>query len=550
MKQLLLIALFICVLPFAAPTLADQSFDSSQQGFTNDDKSGLLLSGGAVLYGATAVTEIDGNSENGLEIVVTGTDGRLYIVQSDGTVVREIDTPITSCNSFSSTNKILGSSAVGAIRGEGTPYIVTPQGGLGDKACKGGVVSYNARTGERHGFFNLRAFSRWADFWAFSYSVKSTPALMDTTGNGKMEICFGAWDRNVYLLKPAKKNFKRGWYYNAADTVWSSCSFANIDNSPKMEIIVGTDISQNNDLNPPTPNGGYVYALNPPGEDKGAGQVNRGRFSTGKFKKFKHHSFRGELNDWYTSFNQTIFSSPVVAELIADNPGKEIVVGSGCYFPESSEDKRGKWVKILSASDGSVLQTLNASACSESEPAVGDIDNDGELEVIQAGNGAKAAGDGNSRIEAWDVTDPDPIWSTVLNDAGSTGGYGAHYQSPVVGDINGDGHMEVIISHNRSVLIFKGDTGEALTCDSNSCGDKPRLRTGGSLSSTPSLADIDGDGDLEIIQAGSRNGGGALYVWTDLVDIFPQEETTGAHAAYSTEWSTWRGNAQRNGVYE
>ena len=110
--------------------------------------------------------------------------------------------------------------------------------------------------------------------------------------------------------------------------------------------------------------------------------------------------------------------------------------------------------------------------------------------------------------------------------------------------------MEIAIAHNRAVLVFDGDSGEALTCDSSGCNDdKPRLRTGGSLNSTPSLADIDGDGDLEIIQGGTRDGSGSLFVWTDLVDIFPAKDSTGPHAAYSTEWPMWRGNPARTGVY-
>jgi hypothetical protein len=316
--------------------------------------------------------------------------------------------------------------------------------------------------------------------------------------DGKLEIGFGSFDRNVYLLNP---NGSVRWYYNAADTVFPSPVFANVAGDRNLEMIMGTDISGNSLLRPPTKDGGFVYAF------KASVDVENG-------KKFLFRS--PEIQLWRRAFNQVIQASPVVADILPDQEGLEVVVGSGCFFPQGGEDRRGKWYRILSASTGRVLKTLAVSACTPTGAAVGDIDNDGVQEVVVSVSGASSAGgDGVSRLIAWRPATNQVLWSIQPRLGTRTDSLGGHYRRvPVIADLNGDGAKEVLVNYQAGVVIVAGQSGEQLTCDSSPC-TKPMLRTDGTLQGSPVVADTNSDGILEIIIPGRRNRQNALIRWNN-----------------------------------
>src|SRR5690606_25084990 len=125
-------------------------------------------------------------------------------------------------------------------------------------ACDGGVVAYRGSDGKERWRFSTKRFARKARFGTNHHTVYSTPALADTNGDGTLEIGFGSFDRNVYLLTASGRV---RWYYNAADTVFSSPAFVNVDSDRHLEMVIGTDISRNRALRPPTRDGGNLYAL-------------------------------------------------------------------------------------------------------------------------------------------------------------------------------------------------------------------------------------------------------------------------------------------------
>ena len=179
-------------------------------------RGGVLLSGGEPTFSSPVVAEIDGDSSNGKEVALGGADGTLYVYKSDGSLHWQADLPNKNCRGAGSTNKIHSSPAVGELFGNGIPYVVIGYGGVGvGSACGGGVVAFNGVTGKRRWHFNTKRFSKKQKFWAQYHSVFSTPALADTNGNGKLEVGFASFDRNVYFLNARGK---AKWYYTAADT--------------------------------------------------------------------------------------------------------------------------------------------------------------------------------------------------------------------------------------------------------------------------------------------------------------------------------------------
>ncbi len=489
---------------------------------------GIKLESKAVIYSSPVVADIDGNPANGLETVAGSADGIISVYRSDGIILWRAELPNHTCNKAGESNKLLSSPAVGDIFGNGVPHVVVGYGGVPNKNCPGGVIAFRGSDGKKAWDFSTNKNAKKFKYGVpVGYAVVSAPALADTDGDGKMEIGFGSFDRNVYLLDA---NGKLRWFYNAADTIWSSAAFANVDNDRNLEMIIGTDISGNSRLKPVTKNGGYVYA-----------------FKTAK-RKAKKISFRDSSSYvWQTYLPQVMYSSPIVADVLP-SPGNEIIVLSGCFFPQGSSNKEGRWIKILKESTGEVLQTLPINTCSSSAAAVGDIDDDGKLEIVATVNGAKAVGgDGQSRVIAFNPEDTNPIWSVVPYDRGSNDEYGGNFISPVIADVDGNGSLEVIVANGKSVSIFNGKDGKPLTCQTKKCDDNPYiLETGGTIRSTPAIADINSDGVLDIIAASGAKGSssGGLFGWTNLQDFITSP--AGLQPPNSAPWPMYRGNANHN----
>jgi hypothetical protein len=142
-------------------------------------------------------------------------------------------------------------------------------------------------------------------------------------------------------------------------------------------------------------------------------------------------------------------------------------------------------------------------------PALGDIDNDGRLEVI--------AGSRDHHVFAWngDGSIVFGNWPVYIGDC-------VLDQAPQIGDLDGDGDLEVVQvgNNNGSVFILdgRGNIIEILQ-------PLPKDRGG----NTPALGDIDGDGDLEVF----ANIDGYIYGWHHngtLIDDWPVE-TGSLHVA-------------------
>ncbi|NLF24051.1 MAG: hypothetical protein GX589_00120 [Deltaproteobacteria bacterium] len=508
-----------------------EEFDQRRDGF----RRGVTLDGAMVNRSSPVIADIDGDPSNGLEVVVGGADGIVHAYRADGSKLWSTSLPIRGCSRTDETNKLYSSPAVGRLFRGKAIFVVIGYGGFGadGKACGGGVAAIRGRTGKIRWNFNLKRFARRNKIPALSYSVFSTPALADVDGDGRMEIGFGTFSRYSFLLEAGGK---LRWYYCNADTVWSSPAFADVDGDGQLEMIIGSDITRNDHLRPPTPNGGYVVALRT------------------KKRSKKHIWFRdSSAVVWETYFDQTIMSSPVVADVLPGNPGAEILIGSGCYFPENSRNKNGKWVKILRLRDGKVLKTLPTQACLSSSVAVGDIDQDQRLEVVAIVNGSKSVGGtGQSELVAWKPNIPGPLWVTTPKVQGKNDPFAGDFKSPVIADLDGNGSLEVIISNGVGLAIFNGADGSALTCQDKVCDQRPSLSlfVGNSLEATPAVGDLNQDGILDlVIGSGSRivSGKGGLYVWSGFAEKLGSYP--GTLAPYSAPWPMFRGNPARHGRY-
>ncbi|MCP4901438.1 MAG: hypothetical protein GY906_31110 [bacterium] len=194
------------------------------------------------------------------------------------------------------------------------------------------------------------------------------------------------------------------------------------------------------------------------------------------------------------------FLSPLAAgDINPSLPGLEIVAAS--------------WDKIyVFQDDGSVVAPWpkDTGGGTYGAPAIGDLDNDGDLEIVQSTYmGLRAwLGDGTEII---DLTYGDPLPDALDF-------FSSQDSSASLVDLDGDGDLEILAgSYDGNLYIVHHDG------SSFSSGGFfwPKLTTG-ALQTSPAVADIDGDGDLEIV-VGSHDG--FVYAWeqngTDVAGSWP-----------------------------
>ncbi|UCH82914.1 MAG: VCBS repeat-containing protein [Candidatus Latescibacterota bacterium] len=150
-----------------------------------------------------------------------------------------------------------------------------------------------------------------------------------------------------------------------------------------------------------------------------------------------------------------------------------------------------------------------------SSPALADFNNDGKLEAVVYGwNGTQ------SSLHVFDYQGNDyPGWPIVASNAYSEA-------SPVVGDVNGDGVVEVIFG-DEGRFIYGFDTNGQMV-------DGFPFATGDAVRAAPFIIDLDQNGDVEIVaQSWDRN----VYVW----------DLSGTYNESLTPWPTYQANVHRNG---
>jgi hypothetical protein len=137
-----------------------------------------------------------------------------------------------------------------------------------------------------------------------------------------------------------------------------------------------------------------------------------------------------------------------------------------------------------------------------SPPAVADMDLDGRAEIVTVGYG-------NGWLYVWDRTgEVKPGWPQDINLSG--GSNPACIGAAALGDVDGDLDLELFINVGAHTFGFHHDGTEVVDGDGNPGTNGIFLTMGTAFNfSTPAIADVDNDGQLEII-VGSRDG--KLYV--------------------------------------
>lgn len=368
-------------------------------------------------------------------------------------------------------------------------------------------------------------------------------ALGDITDDPGMEIVASCrLTKNIFILN-SDGSVADGWPKQMSYWNWATPAVGDIDNNGDMEIVV-------NDIH------GHTYVWNHDGTE----------FYDGDNDPATDGVFHVRPAEWYT------FSSPALADLNGDET-LEIVFASKISNGESN---------YLYALDLTAVNIsgwpyeLPAAGKSHCAPAIGDLDCDGDLEIVIVTE--------NDELHVVTSTgmamSPFPI--DFISNSGSSGGI---CPSPALADFDGDNELEIV-----AVAIHGYDFGQihVLNLDGENLDGWP-VDVEGNAESSPVVADITGDGLLDVIfgiGGGSDSSPNLLYAFRHnggIVTGFPLTldgpvratpmicdvdkdmdvdivyggwdlafhvwDLPAAYSVATTPWPTYHGNISRTGLY-
>jgi hypothetical protein len=300
------------------------------------------------------------------------------------------------------------------------------------------------------------------------HNIASSPTTADLDSDGIPEIIAASWNDSTIAVFKSDGSLLPGWPRKGAAPFWSVPAVGDIDGDGEQEIVIGSNTNR-------------LYAWNADGSEVRDGDSNPA------------------TDGVYFVPNGSVISSPAVADLNQDGV-KEIVFGTS-------------GAAVYALRNGVTLPgwPFVASGLMSSSPAIGDIVPGGELEVaIACGNDSvyvlTASG---GRSPGW----PRPLELTPTN---------GRVNSPAVAQLRrhlGDPSFCVVIAGTDGALTAFGPTGNTLPgWDS--------VQLGAVTEASPVVADLDGDGSLEVLIGAEDRRLHAFHADGTVVSGFPIE--TGA----------------------
>ncbi len=409
-------------------------------------------------------------------------------------------------------------------------------------------------------------------------AIWSPIALSDINKDGYQEIGFGtvtvvpAGDNNKDFVIDHMGNILQGWPIKIYGIQGSSLTFSNIDSSTDNKEVIGgmwgiqlfvwhdngvlvdgwpqniyasrasatvNDIDLDGDLEiilPSTDGGGYIYSWHHDGTLVNGwpvyiGSPVRRAASTadidddsypeilfgdqdGYFYVLNHDGTSAD--GWPQLAHDWIKDSPVIADIEGDGD-LEIIISSG--FTQ-------KRMIFIWHHDGTLVDGWpQENGLCFVQPSVGDIDDDGDLEILAGGSVPNKP---YTRFFVWhhDGTIADGWPIEFLYDPNQDVNY--IYAQPVIGDIDGDNDVEIIVGSYANKLYAWHHDGSDVTGWPKIIGD--------SVDSTAAIGDIDKDGLVEVVVAGDD---GKVYVW----------DMEGEFISSNMEWPMFQHDPYHTGFY-
>uniref|UniRef100_UPI0034DE0E95 FG-GAP-like repeat-containing protein n=1 Tax=Candidatus Thiodubiliella endoseptemdiera TaxID=2738886 RepID=UPI0034DE0E95 len=203
----------------------------------------------------------------------------------------------------------------------------------------------------------------------------------------------------------------------------------------------------------------------------------------------------GSGNNPFEGIDVGYYSTPTLADIDGDGD-LDLVVGeqNGTLKYYQNTGTTSNPAYEAKTGDDNPFNGINVGY--SSKPTLADIDSDGDLDLVVGGN------DGTLKYYQNTGTTSNPAYEAKTGDDNPFNGIDVgNLSAPTLADIDGDGDLDLVVGKNDGTLKYYQNTGttsnpayEAKTGDSN-----PFNGIDVGLYSAPTLADIDGDGDLDLV---------------------------------------------------
>ncbi len=206
-----------------------------------------------------------------------------------------------------------------------------------------------------------------------------------------------------------------------------------------------------------------------------------------------------------------VLSSPTLADLNGDDVPEVLIGTTACRGNTSGTCTYNQaTVLVVSRGDGTVLWSKVMNAPINSSPAVGDINDDGYPEVVVALGGDVSDMDNHGGVVAFD-RNGNQLWIFYTQDQYPADGYrDGVISSPTLCDVDGDGDMEIAFGGWDQRIYLLDHNGNSLWANLPGSYVGPGYLNADSIWSTAACADLNRDGNAEIIIGADITGNGVL----------------------------------------
>ena len=491
---------------------------------------------------APTLADIDGDGDQ--DLIVGESTGTLkyFLNESVGSTISFTAKTAASENPFNGFDAGNESTPTLAdVDGDGDPDLIVGEN-LGTlkyflNDSTSGTISFTAKTSATENPFN-----------GFDVGYRSAPIFADIDGDNKIDLVVGEDEGTLkYYLNESTsstisftaKTVASENPFNGFDVGRHAApAFFDIDRDGEPDLIVGGKdgilkyflnestsntiafTEQTETVNPFNgPDSGYVSTF---ADIDGDGDLDVvGGESAGTLKYYLNESTSGTLaftpktgaENPFNGFDVGIASTPTFADVDGDGDHDLVVGESG-----------GTLKYFLNESVGSTISFTAKTAASEnpfngfdvgtfSKPEFADIDGDGDQDLVVGGSTGTLKYFLNESVGSTISFTA----KTAVSDNPFNGFNVGTYSSPTLADIDGDGDQDLVVGESSGTLKYflNESTGNTITFTEKTGANNPFINRFdvGSYSS-PEFVDIDGDGDQDLIVGG--NSGNIFTIFNHL----------------------------------
>ncbi len=312
----------------------------------------------------------------------------------------------------------------------------------------------------------------------------SAPAFADIDSDGDLDLMVGEYLGNINYFQNTGTNVAPSFAPPVTDPFGivvskfnAAPSFVDIDNDGDLDLFSGDE------------SGHFIYNKN-----TGSGSL---------------PSFVNVPMGPYNLVSPSIFNAPAVADL--DNDGDFDVLSGGYqgnffYYQNTGSNISPSFANSVSNPFG-----LNAIGYI-STPAFADLDNDGDYDMLSGSY------DGGFRYFENTGSVSSPAFATVAANPFGLASVG-YFSAPAFADLDADGDLDMMSGEAYGHFRYFQNTGTSTSPAFTGGITDPFGLTALSYSSAPTFADLDQDGDLDLI-SGDEDGG-FFYFENTGTNVFP-----------------------------